>query len=218
MWNFINLASAHVRQEQNLRDVFGDDFPTLIAQGGGPRGANWMRAYLRKLRTIAGDLKSHRLRTAWFPVEFPTQDRVFYYLTYVTHHVKGLIVFLQESERALRFQQEVKFAVRQQRREAQTGMPDMFGDELKLSETSSDSEWMARSQWLVLLPTSGSEARVDETRIADMAEECGCLISHLQAALRGLIAGGVLQNVDARRPRPKNPVNYSRGETIRRVS
>jgi hypothetical protein len=50
-----------------------------------------------------------------------------------------------------------------------------------------------------------------------MAEECGCLISRLQAALRRLIEEGVLKNMDARKARPKNVVNYEKGETIRRL-
>jgi hypothetical protein len=68
-----------------------------------------------------------------------------------------------------------------------------------------------------LLPSAGSEIYVDEPRIADMAEQCGCLVSRLQSALRRLIDDGVLENVDAQRARTKNAVNYGNGETIRRL-
>jgi three-Cys-motif partner protein len=219
MWNFINLATGHANQEQNLKDIFGEEYQTLVAQGSVSGGQNWMLAYLRRLKMAAGDSGSDtRLRAAWFPVEFPTKDRIFYYLTYVTHHVKGMIVFLQESEKALRYQQEVKFVVKQKRRETATGMVDIFGDDLQPNESSSRSaEWNARSHWLALLPAATSEVHVDEARIADMAEECGCLISRLQAALRRLIEEGVLKNMDARKVRSKNVVNYEKGETIRRL-
>jgi hypothetical protein len=53
--------------------------------------------------------------------------------------------------------------------------------------------------------------------MADMAEECGCLISHLQESLRLLLDATVLENVDAKRPRTKNHVNYHKGEVIRRL-
>lgn len=219
MWNFINLATGHANQEQNLKDIFGDEHQTLAKEGGVSGGQNWMLAYLRRLKMAAGDSGSDtRLRTAWFPVEFPTKDRVFYYLTYVTHHVKGMIVFLQESEKALRYQQAVKFVVKQKGRETATRMVDIFGDDLQPSESSSwSAEWKARSQWLALLPAAASQVHVDEARIADMAEECGCLISHLQAALRRLIEEGILKNLDASKSRPKNVVNYEKGETIRRL-
>jgi hypothetical protein len=219
MWNFINLATGHINQEQNLKNVFGEEFAALAAEGSISEGANWMHAYLRRLRNAAGNARSPaRLRTAWFPVEFPSKDRVFYYLTYVTHHVKGMIVFLEESERTLRYQRQVKFVVNQKRREADTGMADIFGDTLHAEESPTwSSELGARSLWVEILPSVGSEAYIDESRIADMAETCGCLISRMQSALRRLIAEGVLENVDAGRPRPKNVVNYEKGETIRRL-
>jgi hypothetical protein len=129
-----------------------------------------------------------------------------------------MIVFLEESERTLRYQRQVKFVVNQKRREADTGMADIFGDTLHAEESPTwSSELGARSLWLEILPSVGSEAYIDESRIADMAETCGCLISRMQSALRRLIAEGVLENVDAGRPRPKNVVNYEKGETIRRL-
>ena len=220
MWNFINLATGHPNQEQNLRNIFGDEFETLVQAGSGGRGQAWMSAYLRRLRAASGDAaKASRLRTAWFPVEFSAKDRVFYYLTYVTHHVKGMIVFLEESARASKYQQEVKFVVRQKRRETETRMSDIFGDDLGASADSgslADDE-DARSLWLELLPTVGAEIRIVEDHMADMAEKCGCLISHLQTTLRRLIDDGLLQNVDARRARPTNVVDFKQGERIRRV-
>jgi three-Cys-motif partner protein len=221
MWNFINLATGHPSQESNLRNVFGDEYETLVRAGSGGRGQAWMRAYLQRLRAASGDNKTaSRLRTAWFPVEFSAKDRVFYYLTYVTHHVKGMIVFLEESARAAKYQQEVKFVVRQKRRETATRMRDIFGDELGASEN--DSGWVTddddtRTLWLELLPTAGAEIRIAEEHIADMAEKCGCLVSDLQAALRRLITDGLVLNVDARRARPTNAVDFKRGERLRRV-
>jgi three-Cys-motif partner protein len=221
MWNFINLATGHPSQESNLRNVFGDEYERLLQAGSGGRGQAWMRAYLHRLRAASGNNKSgSRLRTAWFPVEFSAKDRVFYYLTYVTHHVKGMIVFLEESARAAKYQQEVKFVVRQKRRETATRIHDIFGDELGASENAGG--WVtddddSRSLWLELLPTAGAEIRIVEEHIADMAEKCGCLISDLQAALRRLIADGLVLNVDARRARPTNAVDFKRGERLRRV-
>jgi hypothetical protein len=178
-----------------------------------------MRAYLNHLRVAAGNARvASQLRTAWFPVEFPSKNRIFYYLTYVTHHVKGMIVFLQESERALHYQRQMKFVVKQKRREADTGMADIFGDTLHGQGNPTDnSESDARSLWLEVLPSIGSEAYIDESRIADMAETCGCLVSRLQSALRVLIEQRILENVDAERTRPKNVVNHEKGETIRRL-
>jgi len=217
MSNFISLASGHASQEQNLRELVGDAYPELIASGAGSE--EWMRAYLQRLRAVAGGSSSGtRLRATCFPVEFPDKDRVFYYLTYGTHHATGMIVFLEESEKGLRYQREVKFAVRQQQRETDTGIQDMFGDALHSSGGSTAGAGPdTRSAWLSRLPEAGMEIWVDEAAIADMAEECGCLISELQDALRELIDEGILENLDARRKRRKNVVDYKKGETIRRL-
>jgi three-Cys-motif partner protein len=218
MWNFINLATAHASQEHSLEEIFGDQFKALLkAARMASSGEPLMRGYLRRLRDFAGGQSSStRLRTAWFPVEFPAAERVFYYLVYVTHHVKGMIVFLEESEKALQFQSKVKFVVKQQRREVSSGMDDLFGDELQLPNIGAAVHG-ARDAWIALLPEVNSELHVDEGRMADMAEECGCLISQLQESLRLLLEARVLENVDAKRPRTKNHVNYHKGEVIRRL-
>jgi three-Cys-motif partner protein len=220
MWNFINLASGHAHQHENLTELVGPKYQALVTEGSAGGGDNWMRAYLQQLKIAAGDSETpHRLRTAWFPVEFPYKDRVFYYLTYVTHHVKGMIVFLEESEKALKYQKEVKFVVQQLQREAESRMQDFFGDAIEPSrEPGFSSEWDARQVWLMMLPAAGAEITVNETVIADMAEKCGCLISLLQGSLLRLINEGVMTNLDARRPRRKNVVDYHKVETIRRLT
>lgn len=213
MSNFISLATGHANQEQNLRELVGNAYPRLMLSGG-PK--DWMRSYLEHLKTF-GPSGASRLRTAWFPVEFPSMEKVFYYLTYVTHHVKGMITFLEESDKALKHQKQVKHVVRQQKREANTGMRDMFGDSLQSADRSAvGAEWDARALWLARLPAAGAELRVTEEVIADMAEEAGCLISNLQSALRRLIDGGAVVNKDAKRLRPKMVVDYEEGEKIRR--
>jgi three-Cys-motif partner protein len=219
MWNFINLASGHTSQNDNLSALVGSEYQRLVSEGNAGGGENWMRAYLKQLKKAAEDAASpHRLRTGWFPVEFKDQDRVYYYLSYVTHHVKGLIVFLEESARALNYQREMKFSVKQQQREADSRMQDIFGDVIEPSRPDDlGSDWQARQVWLRLLPIPGTEIQVDEALIADMAEECGCLIPLLQTALERLIREGVLKNLDVRKTRRRNFVDYHKKETLRRL-
>jgi three-Cys-motif partner protein len=219
MWNFINLALGHANQKKNLRELFGNQLDQLLAENSLGSERDWMRAYLNQLKAAAGDADSNsRLRAAWFPVEFTLQDRVFYFLTYATHHVKGIIVFLEETDRALQYQKEVKFVVKQQRREAESGIADLFGDDLRPETASSNvGSTEVREFWITLLPTVGSEIRVDESQVAEMVEKCGCLISTVQSELRALISDGLLKNMDARGTRSKNVVNYREGERIARI-
>ncbi len=216
MWNFIKLASGHAGQRQNLREVFGNDSQTVLAASGASEA---MRAYLAQLKEAAGDSgTASRLRTAWFPVQFPSQERIFYYLTYATHHAKGIIVFLEESERAFGFQREVKLSFQQQQRADRSGITDMFGDTLGSPvRPSMTVDVDPRTAWLTRLPAAGSALAVGESEMADMAEQCGCFISQLQVALHELIEEGLVQNKSALRLRTKNVVNYKRREVIRRL-
>ena len=218
MWNFINLAMAHESQQENLNEIVGKRFEELPLESI-EKGENFMRAYLGRLKTFADDKDAEtRLRAALFPVEFPQQNRVFYYLAYVTHHVKGMITFLQESERAAKSQKEIKFVVRQQKREDKSGISDLFGDAIDPENVRDRGrEWVARTKWLTLLPDINSELVVNAKVIADMAEECGCLINPLQEALRELIREGIVTNLDAKKPRPKNVVDYDKSERLKRI-
>jgi three-Cys-motif partner protein len=218
MWNFINLAMAHESQQENLNEIVGKRFEELPLESI-EKGENFMRAYLGRLKTFADDKDAEtRLRAALFPVEFPQQNRVFYYLAYVTHHAKGMITFLQESERAAKSQKEIKFVVRQQKREDKSGISDLFGDAIDPENVRDRGrEWVARTKWLTLLPHINSELVVNAKVIADVAEECGCLISPLQEALRELIREGIVTNLDAKKPRPKNVVDYDKSETLKRI-
>ncbi|WP_116809525.1 three-Cys-motif partner protein TcmP [Steroidobacter cummioxidans] len=216
MWNFISLAAGHANQLKNLQSTFGDEYQSIVKDGA--KSGLLMPTYLRRLRETAGRTNSRsRLRAAYFPVEFPNKKRVYYYLTYVTHHYKGMIVFLEESEKAFKYQDEVKFIVKQQRREVASGMTDIFGDDLG-DQTDEKFRPMtdARSLWLEALPKAGAELLVDEEKIANMAEKGNCLISSLQDALRDLISDRTMQNLSSAKLRPKNVVDFKKGETIRR--
>ena len=217
MWNFISLAAGHANQLKNLQSTFGDQYLSIVKDGA--KSGLLMPTYLRRLRETAGRTNSRsRLRAAYFPVEFPDKKRVYYYLTYVTHHHKGMIVFLEESEKAFKYQDEVKFIVKQQRREVTSGMTDIFGDDLgDLADAKFRPTTDARSLWLEALPKAGAELLVDEEKIANMAEKGNCLISSLQAALRDLISDRTMQNLNSAKPRPKNVVDFKKGETIRRL-
>jgi three-Cys-motif partner protein len=219
MWNFISLAAGHANQLKNLQSTFGGEYLSIVKDNGVKSGS-LMPTYLCRLRETAGRTNSRsRLRAAYFPVEFPNRKRVYYYLTYVTHHYKGMIVFLEESERAFKYQDEVKFIVKQQRREVTSGMTDIFGDDLG-DQTGANFRPTpdARSLWLEALPRAGAELLVDEEKIADMAEKGNCLISSLQSALRDLISDRTMQNRSSAKLRPKNVVDFKKGETIRRLA
>jgi three-Cys-motif partner protein len=218
MWNFINLATGLESQRENLNELLGTDYEALPIVASS-RGEFIVRAYLQRLKTFASQTgPTARLRSTWFPVEHRSQDRVLYYLAYLTHHAKGLVTFLEEAQKSEQHQKEVKFVVVQKQREAEFGMPDLFGDTIDPEERRNHSaEWNARGKWLSLFPDIDNELLVDVVVIADLAEQSGCFIKQLQEALRQLIKEKILVNLDARRSRPVMVVDYKKGEKIRRL-
>ena len=46
-----------------------------------------------------------------------------------------------------------------------------------------------------------------------MLHETGWFISDIQAAFADLLSEGKVKNLDAKRTRPKNPVNFKNGES-----
>jgi hypothetical protein len=75
----------------------------------------------------------------------------------------------------------------------------------------------ATAPWLNVLKSAGREILVDAARWAALLEDGRCLPSALQEGARLLIQQGILENIDAIRPRPKKLVNYEKSERVRRI-
>jgi hypothetical protein len=57
----------------------------------------------------------------------PTHDRSYFYLVYGTRHFKGLVEFREVERKAVDEQERVRFAAKQERREARTRQTELFG-------------------------------------------------------------------------------------------
>jgi hypothetical protein len=57
----------------------------------------------------------------------PTHDRSYFYLVYGTRHSKGLVEFREVERKAVDEQERVRFAAKQESREARTGQTELFG-------------------------------------------------------------------------------------------
>lgn len=57
----------------------------------------------------------------------PTHDRSYFYLVYGTRHFKGLVEFREVERKAVDEQERVRFAAKQESREARTGQTELFG-------------------------------------------------------------------------------------------
>ena len=72
-----------------------------------------------------------------------------------------------------------------------------------------------KNYWLELLDTEPKKFRNEE--LADMLEDTDWFISDFQKAFKVLENEGKVKNIDAKRVRPKNAVNFNNGEYLKRL-
>jgi three-Cys-motif partner protein len=99
---------------------------------GGPGWDTAVRTAVRREDAIV-DLYRERVRAAGgfahvtsTRILKPTHDRSYFYLVYGTRHFKGLVEFREVERKAIDEQERVRFAAKQESREARTGQTELF--------------------------------------------------------------------------------------------
>ncbi len=217
MYDFVNRAASQEEFEGHMRQMFGDIREPNLADIDDPveREVAAVRAYRDHLNSALPDRL--RFRTAYVRIKDPQADRAKYHLIYLTRHSKGIIVFMEESEAAER---EIQPAVRAEaavrREEEKTGQRSLFAVPQKSSRTEARPAMHdLRQAWLKRIGVEPK--RFTQEDEADLLEETDCFPKDLQESLRQLITDGVVENLDAKRYRKKNVVNFQKQERLQRV-
>jgi three-Cys-motif partner protein len=99
---------------------------------GGPGWETAVRTAVRREDAIV-ELYRERMRAAGgfahvtsTRILKPTHDRSYFYLVYGTRHFKGLVEFREVERKAVDEQERVRFAAKQESREARTGQTELF--------------------------------------------------------------------------------------------
>jgi three-Cys-motif partner protein len=215
MWNFLNLATGHEDQHQNLTAIFGKDWQDAATGSSEAKRVGLMSRYRQQLVQVGGNLAAP-LRTAMLPVEYVDRRTIIFYLVYATHNATGLVVFREQAEEAANHQARLKLQHRLNKIARDTGQDDMFGATQHVREQHSALADL-KNVWVQQFPKAGDEVVVDYRFMANLIEHSEFLLSDLQAALRELVREGTLTNLDAKAARPKNAVNYRKGERLKRL-
>ena len=216
MWNFLNLATGHEDQHQNLTAIFGKDWQEAATGSSEDKRIRLMRRYRQQL-VEAANHSAVPLRTAMLPVEYVDRRTIIFYLVYATHNATGLVVFREQAEEAAEHQARIKVQHKLNKIARDTGQDDMFGADQHRQEQHSLLVDM-KAVWMQQFSKVGDEVVVDYRFMANLIEHSEFLLSELQTALRELIGEGMLANLDAKAARPKNAVNYRRkGERLKRL-
>jgi len=123
MFDYVNRFLED--QRPDIASSFADLF-------GGPGWETAVRTDVRREDAVV-DLYRERMRAAGgfahvtsTRILKPTHDRSYFYLVYGTRHFKGLVEFREVERKAVDEQERVRFAAKQDSREARTGQTELF--------------------------------------------------------------------------------------------
>ena len=217
MFDFVLRTHTQSAFEDHMRDIFGI-VPDTAGLTPDKREEYLVRLYRNRLKQATAP-HEREPRTARVSVLYPSRDRTFYDLVYLTRHPLGIRAFMEESEKVDIVQRKVRARTKQDKRIVRTRQLEMFDDSIHRPDNSEDMDLSeVKSYWLSKLTFTPKAFGLEE--LADMLEETDWFISHLQAAFRELQMESKVMNVDSDRIRPRNPVHFhanrNAGERLRK--
>ena len=204
MFDFILRTHTQEVFESHMRDIFGI-VPNTANMTPEDREDYLIRLYRSSLKkaSIQSDKEP---RTAHVRVLYPSKDRTFFDLVYLTRHPMGIRAFMEESEQVDIIQKKVRAKTKQEKRIEKTRQLEMFDDSDNSSNGINSDLSEIKEYWLSKL--AYTPKRFGLEKLADMLEETDWFISHFQAAFKELQKEGKVRNIDSARIRPKNVVHF----------
>ncbi len=155
-------------------------------------------------------------RTACVKVLKPTHDRTLYHLVYLTRHPKGIVEFMEASEKLDIVQKKVRALAKQDERVAKKKQMELFSaDEHVTDERDGMDLSGIKAYWLDLLTTEPKFFGIRE--LANMLEDTEWFPGDFQKAFAALEKEGKAKNLNAKRTRPVNAVNFEKNEALVRI-
>jgi len=124
MYDFLLRTHTQDPFQEDMRAIFGD-VPDTAGMAPKQKEAyliNLYRSRLKKIAPFGGGIP----RAAHVPIFYPLRDRTLYHLVYLTRHAKGIVVFMEESEKLELVQRRARDQAKQESRESRTGQLELF--------------------------------------------------------------------------------------------
>lgn len=195
MYDFANRGFAQPDKfEKHIVELLGY-VPDLSGFSPGERQLNIINLYRAKLKTVFGD----NAYSSFLPIERPGQDRVLYYLVYLSRHPSGIDAFKNEAEKTEEFQAQMQVITKLDKKAMVSATVDMFGSDT-IDQSSSQLPRsieisVAKLAFLRLLEEG--PVKIDMVAWAKLLETNTCLPTDFQMAIRDLVAEEVVENLDA---------------------
>lgn len=211
MYDFLLRTHTQESFAADMWKIFGE-VPNTEGMDPEIRETRLIRLYRNNLKTVA-PVRGGKPRTACVKVHKILQDRTLYHLVYLTRHPKGIVEFMAASEGLDLVQRKIRAIAKQEERVERKGQFELFAahEEIKVQDDRVD-RFDVKAYWLDKLSTTPRQFGPDD--LADMLEETDWFASDFQKAFKELESAGRVKNLDAKRTRPVNAVNFEKGEHL----
>lgn len=214
MYDFLSRTVPQPQFQEDMRAIFGivPDTQGMLPEEREARLVSLYRNNLKQISPASGG----QPRTACVKVLIPTKDRTLYHLVYLTCHPKGIVEFMEASEKLDLVWKKVRALAKQDKRVQKSKQFELYpADEFIGNNRTELDLTEVKEYWLKCL--SLKQKRFGIRELADMLEETEWLPTDFQKSFRELAREGKARNLDAKRARPVKAVNFEKGEKLVRV-
>ncbi|MBN2285193.1 MAG: three-Cys-motif partner protein TcmP [Tissierellales bacterium] len=206
MFDYILRTHTQSTFNKHMKNIFGE-VPNTSDLSADEKENKIISLYCNRLKYSNPD-DPDIPRLAHVKVLYPTKDRTFYDLVYLTRHPLGIIKFMEVSEKLDIIQNKIRAIAKQNKRVEISGQTELFSANVGTKKRNRLSELsQIKDYWLEHLTTTPQ--RFGLTALANILEDTGWFISDIQKAFKELESEGIVKNYDSYRKRPKNIVHFT---------
>jgi len=213
MYDFVNRTIGMEEQQSQIKALLGE-VPSVSHLNVRERERALVDIYRRNLMQFMPTPAKWRARSAYVRVLDPGKNRPKYHLVYLTAHPRGIVEFMQISEKLDLVQKRIRAETQHRRRAEKTRIDDLFAADTRVvDEEGHANPEEVEQYWLTRL--SEEPQKIGWSEFADILEQTNWFPGDLQEALGKLIAGGRVRNLDAAGKRRKRHLHFEKeGERL----
>lgn len=219
MYDFLSRTVPQLEFQEDMKRIFGV-VPDTQGMSPEERETHLLALYRKNLKQVTPGGRELP-RTACVKVQKPTRDRTLYHLVYLTRHPKGIVEFMEASEKLDIVQKKVRALAKQDERVEKKKQLEMFSaDEHVTDERAGMDLSGVKTYWLNRL--TPEPKRYGTRELADMLEETEWFPGDFQKAFGELERAGQVKNFNAEKKRRSKFVHFDAnrndGELLAKVT
>ena len=219
MYDFLSRTVPQEVFREDMERIFGI-VPDTDGMEPDEREAHLLALYRSNLKRVT-PAGRERPRTAYVKVFKPTADRTLYHLVYLTGHPKGIVVFMEASDKLELVQKKARALAKQDKRVAKSTQFELFSADLHVTDERAEMDLSGvKEYWLNRLATVPK--RFGTRELADMLEDTEWFPGDFQKAFGELEKAGLAKNFNTEKKRRSKFVHFeankNEGELLAKVT